>query len=116
MGLSDEAGAGANVGLAVAARHLPTSQAAAALDAYIQHTLWGIEKAIPFPVSLQVYSYKQLVEVSDKAPTCGIWITSNDMVSSDCHCAIASCRPSTRSHSGCSQARTLPGYAACIKY
>jgi hypothetical protein len=53
VGLSDEAGAAANVALAVKARNAPTVGEAARLDEYIQHTLWGIKAGIPFPVSLQ---------------------------------------------------------------
>lgn len=53
VGLSDEAGAAANVALAVKARHSPTLEEAARLDEYIQRTLWGVEQDIPFPVSLQ---------------------------------------------------------------
>ncbi|EIE25381.1 hypothetical protein COCSUDRAFT_61600 [Coccomyxa subellipsoidea C-169] len=53
VGLSDEAGAAANVALAVKARHSPTREQAARLDEYIQRTLWGVEQDIPFPVSLQ---------------------------------------------------------------
>ena len=53
MGLSDEAGAAANVALAVKARQSPKPQEAARLDEYIQRTLWGVDHDIPFPVSLQ---------------------------------------------------------------
>ncbi len=53
VGLSDEAGAGANVGLAAKARHAPTALEVARVDDYIQHTLWGIERDIPYNVSLQ---------------------------------------------------------------
>ena len=53
VGLSDEAGAGANVGLAAKARHAPTALEVVRVDDYIQHTLWGIERDIPYNVSLQ---------------------------------------------------------------
>lgn len=53
VGLSDEAGAAANVALAVQARNSPKLQEAARLDEYIHKTLWGVEAGIPFPVSLQ---------------------------------------------------------------
>ena len=53
VGLSDEAGAGANIGLAAKARHAPTALEAARVDEYIQETLWGVQQDIPFPVSLQ---------------------------------------------------------------
>ena len=53
VGLSDEAGAAANVALAVKARQSPKPEEAARLDEYIQRTLWGVDQDIPFPVSLQ---------------------------------------------------------------
>lgn len=53
VGLSDEAGAGANVGLAAKAQNAPTAFEAARLDDYIHSTLWGIKRDVPFNVSLQ---------------------------------------------------------------
>ena len=53
VGLSDEAGAGANVGLAAKARHAPTALEVGRVDDYIQKTLWGIKQDIPYKVSLQ---------------------------------------------------------------
>ena len=53
VGLSDEAGAGANVGLAAKARHAPTALEVARVDEYINHTLWGVKQDIPFDISLQ---------------------------------------------------------------
>lgn len=53
VGLSDEAGAAANVALAVKARQSPKPEEVARLDEYIQRTLWGVDQHIPFPVSLQ---------------------------------------------------------------
>ncbi|KAK9810984.1 hypothetical protein WJX73_003381 [Symbiochloris irregularis] len=55
VGLSDEAGAGANVGLAVKVGNMPTQAEVARMDEYVHSTLWGVgvEKDIPFPVSLQ---------------------------------------------------------------
>ena len=50
---ADEAGAGANVALAVQAQHGPTNCTAQRLDEYIQHTLWGVKPGLPLPVSLQ---------------------------------------------------------------
>ena len=54
VGLSDEAGAGANVGLAAKVRNMPTQAEVARLDEYVHGTLWGVQQDIPFPVSLQV--------------------------------------------------------------
>lgn len=54
VGLSDEAGAGANVGLAIKTQFSPTKEEAARVDEYIQKTLWGIKQDIPYPTSLQV--------------------------------------------------------------
>ena len=54
VGLSDEAGAGANVGLAIKVRHAPTPTQVLRMDEYVQHTLWGPKLHLPFPVSLQV--------------------------------------------------------------
>ena len=53
VGLSDEAGAGANVGLAAKARHAPTALEVERVDDYIHKTLWGIKQDIPYPISLQ---------------------------------------------------------------
>jgi hypothetical protein len=53
VGLSDEAGAGANVGLAAKVAHAPNLAEAARLDEYIHETLWAEKADIPFPVSLQ---------------------------------------------------------------
>ena len=53
VGLSDEAGAGGNVGLAMKAACAPTAAEAARLDEYIERTLYGVTAEIPFPVSLQ---------------------------------------------------------------
>ncbi len=53
VGLSDEAGAGASVGLAAKARHAPTALEVTRVDEYIQNTLWGVQQDVPFPISLQ---------------------------------------------------------------
>ena len=53
VGLSDEAGAGANVGLAAKMRHAPTALEVARVDDYVQETLWGIKRNLPYKVSLQ---------------------------------------------------------------
>ena len=53
VGLSDEAGAGANVGLAAKMRHAPTALEVARVDDYVQETLWGIKHDVPYDVSLQ---------------------------------------------------------------
>lgn len=53
VGLSDEAGAGANVGLAAKMRHAPTALEVARVDDYVQETLWGIKRNLPYNVSLQ---------------------------------------------------------------
>lgn len=54
VGLSDEAGAGANVGLAIKLGNAPTQAEVARMDEYVHSTLWGVKDDIPFPVSLQV--------------------------------------------------------------
>ena len=54
VGLSDEAGAGANVGLAAKAQHAPAALEVARVDEYIHNTLfWGVKQDIPFNISLQ---------------------------------------------------------------
>ena len=53
VGLSDEAGAGANVGLAAKMRHAPTALEVARVDDYVHETLWGIKRDVPYDVSLQ---------------------------------------------------------------
>ena len=53
VGLSDEAGAGANVGLAAKALHAPTALEIKRVDDYIHKTLWGIKQDIPYSMSLQ---------------------------------------------------------------
>ena len=53
VGLSDEAGAGANLGLAAKMRQAPTTLEVARVDDYIQETLWGIKRNLPYNVSLQ---------------------------------------------------------------
>ncbi|KAK9811264.1 hypothetical protein WJX72_000834 [[Myrmecia] bisecta] len=54
VGLSDEAGAGANVGLAMKVCYAPDQVQVSCVDQYIQETLCGNKTGeIPFPVSLQ---------------------------------------------------------------
>jgi len=54
VGLSDEAGAAANMGLAAKQRFRPRQEELLKLDAYIQQTLWGAEPdGAGVPVSLQ---------------------------------------------------------------
>ena len=54
VGLSDDAGAGANVGYAAKLRYRPTQDELDRLDDYIEHTLWGAEPdGAGVPVSLQ---------------------------------------------------------------
>ena len=53
VGLSDEAGAGANVGLAAKMRHAPTALEVTRVDDYVQETLWGIKCNVPYNISLQ---------------------------------------------------------------
>ena len=55
VGLSDEAGAGANVGLAIKVRHAPTWQEVARLDEYVQQTLCGTKPGLPHAASLQAW-------------------------------------------------------------
>ena len=54
VGLSDEAGAGANVGLAIKVRHAPVLAEVAKVDEYVQHTLCGTKPGLPHSASLQV--------------------------------------------------------------
>jgi hypothetical protein len=57
VGLSDEGGAGANVGFASKVGQRPTQAEVGRLDDYIQHTLWGEEEdGQGVPVSLQDHS------------------------------------------------------------
>ena len=54
VGLSDEGGAGANVGFAAKVRHRPVAAELKLLDRYIHETLWGQEPdGAGVPVSLQ---------------------------------------------------------------
>ena len=53
VGLSDEAGAGANVGLAIKVRHAPVPAQVARLDEYVQQTLCGTKPDLPYSASLQ---------------------------------------------------------------
>ena len=54
VGLSDEAGAGANVGLAIKVRHAPVLAELARVDEYVQQTLCGTKPGLPHSASLQV--------------------------------------------------------------
>ena len=54
VGLSDEAGAGANVGLAIKVRHAPVLAELAKVDEYVQQTLCGTKPGLPHSASLQV--------------------------------------------------------------
>eukprot|EP00729_Bicosta_minor_P004751 gene4751-35113_t len=54
VGLSDDAGAGANVGYASKVRYRPTQVEVDKLNDYIEHTLWGGQPdGVGIPVSLQ---------------------------------------------------------------
>ena len=57
VGLSDEGGAGANVGFATKVKHRPSQSELDRLDAYISKTLWGLQlDGAGVPVSLQEHS------------------------------------------------------------
>jgi hypothetical protein len=54
VGLSDEGGAGANVGFAAKQRQTPRQAELDLLDSYIQETLWGLQPdGAGVPVALQ---------------------------------------------------------------
>ena len=66
-GLSDEAGAGANVGFAAKVSGAPLQAEVSKLDAYITETLYGVQKGLPFGASLQCVEG----EAASEAPSCG---------------------------------------------
>eukprot|EP00947_MAST-08B_sp_MAST-8B-sp1_P005461 g5461.t1 len=66
-GLSDEAGAGANVGLAAVAGGTVDPAVAAKLDLYINDTVYGIKPGLPFGASLQCIDGDEASE----SPSCG---------------------------------------------
>ena len=66
-GLSDEAGAGTHVGLAAMVGGTADPVAAAALDLYINDTLYGVKPGLPFGASLQCVEGAEAAE----SPSCG---------------------------------------------
>jgi hypothetical protein len=66
-GLSDEAGAGANVGFAAKVSGQPTVEEVAKLDAYVTQTLYGVKPGLPFGASLQCVEGAESLE----NPSCG---------------------------------------------
>lgn len=66
-GLSDEAGAGANVGFAAKVSGAPVPEEVAKLDAYVTRTLYGVKAGLPFGASLQCVEGEEGAE----APSCG---------------------------------------------
>lgn len=75
VGLSDEGGAGANVGFASKLRFRPTQSELAKVDAYIEHTLWGLEEdGAGVPVSLQDHSSYGVKSSMFWAPLPGITV------------------------------------------
>jgi hypothetical protein len=66
-GLSDEAGAGANVGFAAKVSMAPVADEVAVLDLYITSTLYGVKKGLPFGASLQCVAGEE----GEEAPSCG---------------------------------------------
>ena len=66
-GLSDEAGAGANVGFGAKVSGAPNQAEVAKLDLYITTTLYGLKPELPFGASLQCVEG----EAGREAPSCG---------------------------------------------
>jgi hypothetical protein len=66
-GLSDEAGAGPNVGFAAKVSGQPTAEEVAKLDAYVTQTLYGVKPRLPFGASLQCVEGAESLE----NPSCG---------------------------------------------
>ena len=85
VGLSDEAGAGANVGLAIKVRHAPVLAQVARLDKYVQQTLCSTKPGLPYSASLQAGAFTVLWH----------WPSSDVGNFSDPACAAA-CRPESR--------------------
>jgi hypothetical protein len=66
-GLSDEAGAGANVGFGAKVSGAPNQAEVAKLDLYITTTLYGLKPGLPYGASLQCVEG----EAGREAPSCG---------------------------------------------
>ena len=66
-GLSDEAGAGANVGFASVVAGRPSQEVVNRLDAYVTRTLYGVKPGLPFGASLQCVEGDE----GEEAPSCG---------------------------------------------
>ena len=66
-GLSDEAGAGANVGFAAKVSGQPLQAEVDKLDLYVTTTLYGVKKGLPFGASLQCVEGEE----GEEAPSCG---------------------------------------------
>ena len=65
--MSDEAGAGANVGFAAKVSGAPLQAEVDKLDLYVTTTLYGIKPGLPFGASLQCVGGEEAREV----PSCG---------------------------------------------
>lgn len=65
--MSDEAGAGANVGFAAKVSGAPVRDEVLQLDLYIHTTLYGIKPGLPYGASLQCVEG----EAAGEAPSCG---------------------------------------------
>ena len=66
-GLSDEAGAGANVGMAAAVAGVGNASQMDILDQYLTKTVYGVKKGLPFGASLQCVEGQE----GQESPSCG---------------------------------------------
>jgi hypothetical protein len=81
-GLSDEAGAGANVGLAAAVGGTADPAAAHRLDLYINDTLYGVKPGLPFGASLQCVEGAEDSEQGSCGPASVVGPTADGVMAS----------------------------------